>query len=158
MARFSYSNVEDLPCQVEAIPLPGSGQPERVVDGVARLGEPARAVFGHVEVVFQADAELAGHADHRFVAEAHARRQGRGVAAYQVGAFVDLHADAVPGTVRQTRELVVRAEAVGFQGAPGGGVHRFAGAPRRAASKAASCARFSASHRARWRGLGVPKT
>ena len=88
----------------------GSGvQPERVVHRMAWLGKPARAFGRHVEMVFQADAELTRHADHRLVAEAHALGQRRVVTADQVRAFVDVQANAMAGAVRQAWQLVARA-------------------------------------------------
>ena len=69
------------------------------------------AVVGHVDAVLEADAELAVDGDHRLVAEAHARRQRRLVAAHEVGPLVAVEADAVAGAVGQSRHLVVGTEA-----------------------------------------------
>src|ERR1700754_3983463 len=56
-------------------------KPERIVAGRRGFGEPLGAVLGHVEVVLEADAELARDADHRLppkAHDAHERRLGVG--------------------------------------------------------------------------------
>src|SRR5215207_6638657 len=84
---------------------------ERLVDRHTLRREEAGALLGDVETVFQADAELAIDGDHRLVAEAHSRRDRRGVAADEVGPLVAVEPDAMAGAVRQSRHPVVRAEA-----------------------------------------------
>ena len=69
-------------------------------------------------MIFEPYAELVGHADHRLVAEAHALFQRRVVAADEVGPLVNIQSDAMAGTMRQTGQVVVGAEAVRFERAP----------------------------------------
>src|SRR5690606_13426410 len=94
-----------------AWPVRRSPSPERRVDRRRRLAEPARAIGRHVETVLQPDAELAGQVEAGFVGEAHAGGERRLFAAHEVDGLVAVQADAVPGAVRQARQLVVGAVA-----------------------------------------------
>src|SRR5690606_3241920 len=75
------------------------------------LAEPARAIGRHVVAVLHPDAELAVQAETWFVGEAPAGGQRRLRAAHEVDRLVAVQADAVPGAVRQARQLVVRTVA-----------------------------------------------
>ncbi len=86
-----------------------SGDGEGVFEAGTLRGEHLAAVFGEVPVVFEADAELAGDVDARFVGEAHAGSERCGVAADEVGPLMAVHADAMAETVREV--FVVWAEA-----------------------------------------------
>src|ERR1700751_2603810 len=86
-------------------------QPERIVDRMGRLGEPARTGLGDDHVVLEANAELAIDADRRLVRECHAWPQHGLVALHEIRPLVDVEADAVSGAVRQARRRVARTEA-----------------------------------------------
>ena len=101
--------------------------PKGSIKLLLRLRKPLRPRRLHVEMILQPDAVLAGHDDHRFVGEAHARRQRRLVALHQIGAFVDVETDAVAGAVGEAWQLVVGAESVADQHIAGGLIDRFAG-------------------------------
>src|SRR5262249_46525325 len=58
------------------------GLSEWLVDRGALLAEELRTAFGHVEAVLQTHAEFAVDGDHRLIAEAHAGRERRLVAAH----------------------------------------------------------------------------
>ena len=60
------------------------------------MREELRAGVRHIQAIFEADAELAVDRDHRLVAEAHAGRERRFVAAHEVGPLVAVEANAVP--------------------------------------------------------------
>src|SRR5688572_3930767 len=99
---------------------------EWLVDRRTRLRKVCRATLGHIQAVFEADAELAVDGDHRLVAEAHAGRKRRLVAAHEVGPLVAVEPDAVTGAMRQAGHLVIRAEAGVGDHLASRGVDRFA--------------------------------
>src|SRR5690348_5645609 len=79
-------------------------KPERIVAGRRGFREPPGAVLGHVEMVLEADAELAGDADHRLVREAHADVEWRVVVQDEIGTFMTVETDAMPRAVRLARQ------------------------------------------------------
>ena len=72
---------------------------ERVIHRTARLGKPFRARRGDVSVIFEAYAEFAVAADHRLDRKAHARFERQVVALDDVGMFMNIEANAVPGAM-----------------------------------------------------------
>ena len=79
--------------------------PKGIVDRWALWREEAWAVFGDVQTIFQAYAELAVDCDHRFVAETHAGGDLCFVAAYEIGPLVAVEPYSVAGAVRQAGEV-----------------------------------------------------
>lgn len=79
---------------------------EWIVNRGLRLGEPSSAYFGHMEVIFEPDAEAVWNDDHWLVREAHAWLKHGAVTLHQVRRLVDREADPVPGAVRQARQPI----------------------------------------------------
>src|SRR5688572_21259622 len=98
---------------------------EWLVDRRTRLRKVCRATLGHIETVFEADAELAVDGDHRLVAEAHAGRKRRLVAAHEVGPLVAVEPDAMSSAVGKPWHFVIRSEAGVGDHLAGRGVDRF---------------------------------
>ena len=90
-------------------------QPERIINRMRRHREPLRPRCRHVEMILQPDAKFTGHANHRLIAKAHALGQWRVVTADEIRPFMDVHADAVAGAVRQAGQMVVGAKAICFE-------------------------------------------
>src|SRR5262245_60435231 len=99
---------------------------ERLIYRRALRGEQARALFGEVETVFQADAEFTVDGDHRLVAETHSRPQKSLVSPNEIRPLMAVEADAVSSAVRQPRNLVVGAKAGVSYHFARSRVHRFA--------------------------------
>ena len=59
-----------------------------------------RAVFCHIDVIFEANAESAGEDNHRLVRKAHAWGQRRSVASDDIGRLVDFEAETMTGAMR----------------------------------------------------------
>src|SRR5437879_12569275 len=87
------------------------GLSKGLIDGRALFGKHARAVFGDVEAVFQANAKLAVDDDGGLTAEAHAGFDPGLVALHEVGPFVAVQPDAVAGAMRQAGRLIARSDA-----------------------------------------------
>src|SRR5260221_7450823 len=85
--------------------------PERLINRRVLIREEPRAILSNVQTVFQANSDLAINNNRRFVAKAHARLNGRFVAAHKVGPFVSVESNTVTGAMRQAGNLVVRPEA-----------------------------------------------
>src|SRR5215469_12531579 len=85
---------------------------DRLVQRSGQRGEELRAGCGHMPAILEPHTELARYVDSRLVREAHARRERRRVVAHQIGTLVDVHADTVPGPMRQTGQRVVLAPAL----------------------------------------------
>src|SRR6266478_4912019 len=79
--------------------------PERIFQRRTLRREQLGAAFGNVHVIFKTHAEFARHVDSRLVAESHVACEQCGVAAHQVGPFVDVHSDSVSQAVSE--EFVV---------------------------------------------------
>src|SRR6187401_2326368 len=71
---------------------PSRSLSERLIDRDALLRKEMRTVLVEVDAVFETNAELAGNRNHRLVAEAHARRQGRRVALREIRPLVTVEA------------------------------------------------------------------
>src|SRR5689334_17018487 len=103
------------------------GLSKGLIDGRALFGKHARAVFGDVETVFEANTKLAVDDDGGLIAETHARLDFGLVAFHEVGPFVPVQADAVAGAMRQAGRLIARSEADVGDDFAGGRVHTLTG-------------------------------
>ncbi len=70
-----------------------------LVEALLRFREPLRSLFGHVKVIFQSDAELAGNHDHGFVRKTHALSEWRVIPPNKVRALMNVKANTVPGSM-----------------------------------------------------------
>ena len=72
---------------------------ERLVKALLGFCEPLRPLIGHVKVVFQSNAKLAGNHNHGFVRETHALGERRVVASNKVGPLMNIEANPVSCSV-----------------------------------------------------------
>src|SRR6185369_2838423 len=87
---------------------------ERAVDARRRLGEEFGAALGHVPAILEPHPEFARNVEAGLVGKAHSGREWRGLAVDQIDRLVNLHADAVPGAVRQAGQTVAGPESPAF--------------------------------------------